>query len=100
MEIMILPLIGQMRHIEMLSSAPAVLYRWLMHMLSAMILVMILAIAVLFWPIPYAGFDVDPLTATVTFVEPGSAAAQAGLQLGESCPPARQPPMGCGAYPA
>src|SRR5262245_14548620 len=42
---------------------------------------MILAFTVILWPIPYLGFNADPLTATIIFVEPGTSAAHAGLQV-------------------
>jgi signal transduction histidine kinase len=59
------------------------LYRWLTQSLAAVTLAMILAFTLLLWPIPYLGFNADPLTATIVFVEPGSSAEIAGLQVGD-----------------
>jgi signal transduction histidine kinase len=58
------------------------LYRWMVKGLAIVILAFILAVNAYLWPIPYLGFNVDP-TATIIFVEPGSSAAQAGLQIGD-----------------
>jgi predicted metalloprotease with PDZ domain len=75
--------INRARNITWFPSTRLALYRWLTNSLAAVMLAMILAFTVLLWPIPYLGFNVEPLTATIVFVEPGSSAAYAGLQSGD-----------------
>ncbi|MFN8480194.1 MAG: PDZ domain-containing protein, partial [Kouleothrix sp.] len=79
---MILPLTRQTRKTTF-TATTAEPYNWLMQALSAMILIVILATATVFWPAPDPGYENDAETATVTFVEPGGIAEQAGLQVGD-----------------
>ena len=74
---------SRIRNITWSPSTRLALYRWLTKSLAAVLLALILAFTVFLWPIPYLGFNVDPLTATIVFVEPGSSAADAGLQVGD-----------------
>ncbi len=59
----------------------------LSHKLTSIMAVSMLIILILsnvfLWPIPYLGFDANPFTAIITFVQPDSSAAHAGLQLGD-----------------
>lgn len=65
------------------TAAQPTIYRRLMNGMAGVILAVIVAITIFFWPIPYLGFNVDPLTATISFIEPGSSAAHAGLHVGD-----------------
>jgi signal transduction histidine kinase len=62
-------------------SSRYVLYRWWINSVATIMLAIILAGNILLFPVPYLGFGVDFPTATITFVEPGTSAAQAGLQV-------------------
>jgi len=73
--------ISRIQHFTLSSANRWVLYRWLTQGLAAITLAMILAFTMILWPIPYLGFNADPLTATIMFVEPGSSAARTGLQV-------------------
>jgi signal transduction histidine kinase len=64
-------------------SSRLALYRWLTNGFAAAMLFAILAISGFFWSVPYLGFNVDPVTAIIAFIEPGGSAAQAGLQVGD-----------------
>lgn len=79
---MILPLTRQTRKTTF-TATTAQPYNWLMQALSAMILIVILATAAVFWPAPDPGYEMEADTAIVTLVEPGGIAEQAGLQVGD-----------------
>src|SRR6185436_5839126 len=74
--------ISRVRSVSWTPSARLVLQRVLTNALAAGMLVVILAIHVRFWSIPYLGLGVDP-TATIVLVEPDTPAAHAGLQIGD-----------------
>ena len=59
------------------------IYMWCTHLLAATTLIGILTANLLFWPIPYLGFSTNPYNSTIVRIEPGSVAANAGLQEGD-----------------
>lgn len=57
--------------------------RWLLVALAVLTLVGPVWANILLWPVEYLGYDVDPRSGEVVFVETDSVAAQAGIQLAD-----------------
>ena len=56
---------------------------WVNGVLAACMLIVIVFATLLMWPICFLGFAWDPHSYLVTRVDPGGAAAEAGLQVGD-----------------